>query len=86
MFFSLECNQTWQLQHFRMAERLDYVVVPLAPVLLHGPTRKLEVLGDAFVAFAVVDQLNDVTNFIISLLLEEFDLITCAQLLRDIIC
>jgi hypothetical protein len=72
-----------QLQHFGMAESSDDVVVPGAPVLLHCPSRKLEVLGDAFVTFAVVDQLDDVADFVVYSRFQ--NLFSCTQLFREFI-
>ena len=60
----------WQLQDFRMRKRSDRILVAIAPVLFHGTPGELEILCDAFVTLAVVDQLNDVADFVIRFLLK----------------
>src|SRR5947208_2287919 len=43
-----------------MAESSHRVVEAGLPMFLHGPSGKLEILGHAFVALAVIDELDDV--------------------------
>src|SRR5262249_25978987 len=70
-----------KLQNLTMAERPNGVVVSGAPMLLHRPARELKIFDDAFIALAVVNQLNDVTNLVISLLFKSFHIFIRVQAL-----
>src|SRR5262249_59531269 len=50
-------------------------------MLLHRPARELKIFDDAFVGLAVVNQLNDVTNLVISLLFKRLHIFIRVQAL-----
>src|SRR3989442_15988395 len=53
------------LEHFRVAQGTNGVVIAGAPGLLHAGARKLIILRMALVVLAAVDQLHDVVDLVI---------------------
>lgn len=53
-------------QRFGMPQRMDRVVVPGAPVVLHAAPRKLAILRIALVAARAVNQVDDIVNLSIT--------------------
>ena len=59
------------LQHFRMAQRANGILVTSLPVFFHGPARELVVLRMALVVLAAVDQMIRTTNFFLPLRIQD---------------
>src|SRR5262245_35233924 len=73
------------LQHLGMVERAAHVAVAARPVLLHGAARELVVLGRAFIAPGLIDQVDDVVDLVVGLLRQELGLCRRAQLLGHLV-
>ncbi len=65
-----------QLQYLWIRQRLASIAVPGLPMLDHCAPGKLEILGNAFVAFGAIDQVNDVTHLVVGLLLQDLYVFT----------
>jgi hypothetical protein len=63
-----------------MGNGANDVVITSGPVLLHGPAREFEILGDAFVVFGVVDQMHDIADLLVSFRRKHFHIRTVQQL------
>ena len=63
----------WTLQNLGVSKGGDGIVISSFPMLIHRPPREFVVLGNPFIAFASIDQMNKVANFVIRLLLEQLD-------------
>ena len=60
------------LQHFQMTEAANGIPVACLPMVFHGTTRELVVLGSALVIGRPLGELDDVADFIVSLRLQYF--------------
>src|SRR5215471_3585351 len=73
------------LEHFRIAQRINNIVVPGVPVLFHGETGKFIILHDTLILSCVIDQVDDIADFVISLCLQCSYVVSLAYFVRKLL-
>src|SRR3984893_16348190 len=53
------------LQHLRMAQSANRVVVARPPMFFHRPAREFVVLGGSLVVLGAIDQLDQIVDFLV---------------------
>ena len=70
-------------QHLGMPERAQGIVIAGAPMVLHGQTGKLVVLGVAFVVPRAIDQVDEAVHLVGGSSPEQLDVLLLAQVFRQ---
>src|SRR5262245_50661500 len=67
-----------------LSETAHRIIVTGPPVFFHGTTRKLVILRSSFVAFGMINEMNNIVDFFVHFLREHLHLGRCSPVIRKI--